>query len=539
MTLKGFPSNVLIHCSALIGGVLFFAGSFPNLLFEDGLPFLAWVAYIPVFWVINRVHFYSSFVYGAVYGYAAYSLFNYWLSVFHPLAGLIVNTVYLFYFFLLFPVLKAALLFFPRKGYLVQWCIWIAFEYLRTLGFLGYSYGIIGYSQWQILPIIQIASIFGVWGVSALIVFPAVFIGAALHNSWKLFVQREKIFALVWCGMFVVTIIYGFISPLDYSEKPSRKIALIQQNVDPWRGGIAEYRRNFEVLRYLSDQALKDEPDLVVWSETAFVPRIDWHTRYRDDRDSYNLVYDFNKYMAQQTVPFVVGNDDARKEPEKSKEPDGRVDYNAVLLFNGIDEFGKVKIVDLYRKVHLVPFTEHFPYQKQLPFVYEALKSADTHFWEKGTERTVFDINGIRFSTPICFEDTFGYLSRSFVQNGAELLVNLSNDAWSNSLPAQMQHLSMAVFRAIENKRALVRSTASGQTCAIDPNGKILDMAQPFVETYITVTVPLITERTFYTQYGDFLARIAVMVALGTLGAGLLMRIRRNIVWKKENTLLP
>jgi apolipoprotein N-acyltransferase len=172
------------------------------------------------------------------------------------------------------------------------------------------------------------------------------------------------------------------------------------------------------------------------------------------------------------------------------------------------------KLTGLYRKLHLVPFTEHFPYEKQLPWIYQALEAADTHFWEKGEEATVFSAGGFKFSSPICFEDTFGYLSRDFVRNGAEIIVNLSNDAWSASLPAQNQHLGMAVFRAVENRRSMVRSTASGQTCAVDPNGRVIALAPPFTESALTAEVPVITPNSPYTRFGDFLAFIFVGAAI-------------------------
>jgi apolipoprotein N-acyltransferase len=208
------------------------------------------------------------------------------------------------------------------------------------------------------------------------------------------------------------------------------------------------------------------------------------------------------EYLEKQTVPFVIGNDDARREPSLNPVWDHRVDYNAAILFEGRE------IRTIYRKLHLVPFTEHFPYERQLPIIYRALRNADTHFWEKGNEVTVFDISGVKFSTPICFEDTFGYISRDFVKNGAELIVNLSNDAWSNSLSCQMQHLSMAVFRTVENRRSMVRSTSSGQTCAIDPNGRILVMAEPFTEAWLSAEVPVLNSPlTFYTRHGDYLGK--------------------------------
>ncbi|MDR3140004.1 MAG: apolipoprotein N-acyltransferase [Treponema sp.] len=516
-----------IRLAAIIAASVLFAGAFPNLLFKNGLPFLAWVAYVPIFWLISQVSLGASVFWGALYGYAAYGLFNYWLSVFHPLAGLIVGLIYLGYFAVLFPLLKIAVLLFPKRGYILQWLLWIGFEYLRTQGFLGYPYGITGYSQWGMLPLIQISAVFGVWGVSALVVFPSVYIAAALKDSrppsLKAFF-RHPLAALLWgCGL-TGALIYGFVSPVDYSSAPAARIALIQHNTDPWRGGISEYRKNYEVLKRLSEEALakKPAPDLVVWSETAFVPRIYWHTTYRDDPPSYALVKELLDYLAQQDVPFVIGNDDARLEVNERGEWE-RVDYNGVLLFD------RGEIAGLYRKLHLVPFTEHFPYRKQLPWVYDALVNADTHFWKKGEEATVFETRGLKFSSPICFEDTFGYLTRDFVKNGAEFIVNLSNDAWSKSLPAQMQHLSMAVFRAVENRRSMVRSTASGQTCAIDPNGKILAMAEPFTESQLTVEIPIVTPPpSLYTRYGDFLPPLCMTVALFMLLAGVFLRIIKS-----------
>ncbi|MDR1215549.1 MAG: apolipoprotein N-acyltransferase [Treponema sp.] len=535
--------------TAVLLGAVLFTLSFPNLIFSEGLPFFAWFALTPVFWLIAKSGVKMCVFWGALYGFSAYSLFNYWLTTFHPLAGIIVGIIYLIYFAILFPLLKTAIIIFPRHGYLLQWVLWMCFEYVRTLGFLGYSYGIIGYSQWNVLPVNQIADIFGVWGVSALVVFPSAWLAAgkwgtelcsssqqSLGLRMRRLVEaprlplRARLFPFaVWLVALIVTLVYGFTSQTDYTDAKSVRVSMIQQNDDPWIGDIVQYRKNFEKLRRLSDIALAQKPDMVVWSETAFVPRIYWHKTYRDDGVSWLLVKDLLDYLQVQDVPFVIGNDDARREPEKN--PDAaekyRVDYNGVLIFQ------KGEIIDQYRKVHLVPLTEYFPYRKQLPFVYSILEKADTHFWEKGDRLTVFDVNGVKFSTPICFEDTFGYLSRDFTRNGAELIVNLSNDAWSKSLSAQMQHLSMAVFRSVENRRSMIRATASGQTCAIDPNGKILVMAEPFTETQITASVPLSSKISFYTKHGDWLPRvflgIAAILLVWGIARKLYIRVFRNV----------
>ncbi|WP_461255602.1 apolipoprotein N-acyltransferase [Treponema sp. R80B11-R83G3] len=523
--------NVLIQLGLIFSASILFAASFPNIIFINGLPFLAWFAYIPILIIIRKNNLLACAGFGAIYGIIAYALFNYWLGKFHPLAGIIVYSIYLVYLSITFVFLKLACILFPKRGYIVQWAVWLTYEYLRVKGFLGYSYGITGYSQWRVIPLIQIASITGVWGVSALVTFPSFWLAQVFNNLKKLdlktsfasFFFKEKISAYFWFAALIATLIFGFINIKDFSSYPNAPIALIQHNTDPWEAAkspsswqiIQGYRNDLKKLTRLSDEALSStpKPTLVVWPETAFIPRIYWHTTYRDDQDSWLIVKELLEYLFSKDVPFLIGNDDGRMDSSRNPDPKEkfRVDYNAALLFE------KGETTAVYRKLHLVPFTEHFPYKKQFPSIYKWLKSADTHFWEKGEEQTIFKIQGFTFSAPICFEDTFGYLSRNFVRRGADALVNLSNDAWSKSLPAQYQHLSMAVFRAVENYRPMVRSTSTGQTCAIDPNGRVTAMATPFTEAFLNVTVPLVNKTAIYTLYGDYLAIFFVFLTAALL----------------------
>ncbi|MCL2759589.1 MAG: apolipoprotein N-acyltransferase [Treponema sp.] len=516
---------ILFQLALTILASVLFAASFPNIIFKNGLSFLAWFAYIPILIVIYKNNLLACAGWGALYGFIAYGLFNYWLGNFHPLAGTIVYSIYLVYMAVVFVLLKLAIIFFPKHGFLVQWVIWLAYEYLRTKGFLGYSYGITGYSQWRMIPLIQIASITGVWGVSALVAFPSFWLAEVIKEKPLQINLRQKISGIIWLAALVATLTFGFINMKDFSGKaasgayPSANIALIQHNTDPWAASRAPaawqvteiYRRDLNSLIRLSDEALitNPKPQLVVWPETAFIPRIYWHTTYRDDQNSWALVRQLLEYLAGNEVPFLIGNDDARMDSARN-----RVDYNAAMLYErGLN-------TATYRKIHLVPFTEHFPYQKQFPRIHDWLKNADTHFWEKGDEETVFSVPGFTFSAPICFEDTFGYISRNFVRRGADVLVNLSNDAWSDSLPAQYQHLTMAVFRSVENYRPMVRSTSTGQTCAIDSNGRIIAMAPPFMETSLNVTIPLTTKTTIYTKYGDYFAVFFTILAFMLLLSG-------------------
>ena len=147
---------------------------------------------------------------------------------------------------------------------------------------------------------------------------------------------------------------------------------------------------------------------------------------------------------------------------------------------------------EVYSKIHLVPFTEYFPYEKQFPALYKFLLDGDTHLWTPGDEYKVFEHDGLRFSTPVCFEDNFGGDLRNFKKSGTGAFFNLSNDAWSKSKRCQVQHLKMAVFRSVENHIPSVRSTASGETCFISSIGKIYQKIPSFTEGYAADYIPVI-----------------------------------------------
>ena len=516
----------------LILSSILFALAFPSLLSKWGIAPIAFISIIPVFIVIHTSSWKSIIPYGAFYGFITYGIFNFWLSTFHPLAIIIVPTIYATYFVFLFPLLKLVDKLFPRYGYLVQALCWIGYEYLRTKGFLGYPYGIIGYTMATVRPFIQISSVTGVWGVSFLVILPSAYLGNAFKNGingFNDFFRTHRIESYFYGGLVILNLIFGFLVMTDYSDSPKWRVALIQHNADTWKGGLRAYERNFKTLRDLSIEAVKEDPDIVIWSETAFVPGVDWHSRYRTDKARFALVNDLKEFLATQDVPYLLGNDDGQLKdtdlpPVLSDGSYNRVDYNAVLLY----EDGNLK--ETYRKVHLVPFTENFPYKDILPGVYKILVDNNYHFWERGTEYTVFETGDVKFSTPICFEDVFGYLSRKFVNSGAEVIVNLTNDSWSGSLSSQMQHLGMAVFRAIENRRSLVRSANSGMTGVIDPDGRIISLLEPFTADYLVADVPVYTERdTIYTMLGDWFAYLSILLALAFILAGLIRLIIRRI----------
>lgn len=533
--------TVVSEVLVLIVSALVFSMAFPGLLLPNGFGVLAFVALIPVFAVIRRTTWPLVPLYGFLFAFVFYLMFNYWLKTFHPLAILIVPIIKGGEMIILFLVLKAADRWFRSFGYLVQALVWLAYTYISQSWFAGYPYGMIGYAVYQYRILIQIADITGIWGINLLMLLPQTFLGAWLADRWRgtffaggrslfgsgenwyrsgkprmtppalaSYVKEQRPAVLVYGVLVLATLVYGGVKLVTWNTmEPDRvwRVAAVQHNSDSWKGGYDQYRKNFNIMRRMSLEALRQDPDMIIWSETAFVPSVTWHTDYPSDQRTSALVEEFLDFGKSLPVPLLTGNpegelDDPSLPPLLENGEWNRVDYNGVILF----EDGEVK--ENYRKQHLVPFTEHFPYEKQLPLLYNLLLANDYNWWEKGTESTVFETgDGIRFSTPICFEDVFGYLTAGFVRAGADVIVNMTNDSWSQAVPAEVQHVAMAVFRSVETRRSTMRGTNSGITTAITPTGRMVDPMPPFVEAWRMYEVPVFTTETHgltpYTRYGD------------------------------------
>ncbi|RPJ06701.1 MAG: apolipoprotein N-acyltransferase, partial [Spirochaetaceae bacterium] len=534
-----FISRGIKHAFLLCAGAILYALSFPSFLNEWGLFPLAFFAMVPVLIVINRMKWQFTPLAGFLFAVLSHGIFNYWLAQHHPLALTVALGLRVFWFVLTFPALKFCMMVFPKRGFLLQSVLWVGYEYLSTLGFSGYSYGLIGYSQYLFLPLLQTASLAGVWGVTFMVVFPQAWLAWGLQNGIRDLAGRLKqhrMSAAAYAVLFAALLFFGFVSMGDFSGEKQWRVALVQSNVDPWKGGDPAYESSLKTLIEQSKKAISSspedrKPETVIWPETAVVPAIRLHSQMRYDHVRYTrIVQPFLEFMDTQDIPYVTGNGDNEFAGWDANGNVLRKDYNGVLLMKGREVAG------VYRKTHLVPYTENFPFENTLPGIYNWLKNSDTHFWEAGGEedkKRVFEAGGVRFSTPICFEDTFGYLSRNFVLSGCDVLVNVTNDAWAKSMAAQMQHFGISVFRAVENRRSLVRSTSSGMTAAVDPCGRILAMAEPFKANYLNVSVPVVeSSTTLYTLWGDWAGIVAAFGSLGLLLVSVLVKLILRLIGK-------
>ena len=530
-----------------LSGVLLCAAA--AVLFSFQHPASAWIAFFPVFLAVFYARLRFVWLYGGMYGALSYFLYLPWLFDFSRQAMVAACVAYFAFCALLFLSLKAAQLLCGRLFWIVQWLLVCAYEYLKTTGFAGFSYGVSAYSQWKVIPLMQCCDLFGVWGLSALLVFcsallfrlfltaaeewsrlelpgrrtkaPQMLRSAGTAARRSLF--RHRTACLCFAAAVGLCYAYGFaVSARVWNADAAAEkmtVAAIQHNADPWNGGLDVYRQDVRTLMRLTDEALQEDGRiaLAVWPETAVVVPImrSWYGRH--DAGRFALVSELLEWMDSKPCAFVVGNYHAEGNAGAASE-----DYNCAFLF----EPGRNVLPPQpaqYAKRHLVPFTEYFPYEGQFPWIYRMLLDGDTHLWSPGTEAAVFSIGSLRFAAPICFEDTFGDGCRELVNGGARAFVNLSNDAWSKSLRCQMQHVQMAVFRSVESHVPSVRSTASGQTCLIASDGRIAAMSEPFAQNYVIgdIAVPGSAWRpSLYDRIGDVLGKAFAVLAAASLAAG-------------------
>jgi apolipoprotein N-acyltransferase len=471
-------------------GSLLPAAAFPNELITDGWGFLGPVILVPVFWFTARRNVASATLGGGLWILLLTLASQSWLLAFHPLAFPLVLLFQVPWYALAFGVSSFLWRRFPVSGLWFQALWWTGFEFLRAQGFFAYPYGALATAFWAYPLTWQSADLIGTSGITFLLAWASAWGAAAL--SGRVSVGRLKIDLAAGLGLWALELGYGLVKWNQAPTGPLWRPALVQQARDPWKGGEAAYEADLDRLEALSTQALSANPDAVIWSETAFVPSVDYHNRYHDNPESLRLVRRLEDFLRGARVPFVLGNE------YKEKTSDGTVKhYNAVLTWDG-GWRGR------YEKNRLVPFTESFPYKDVLPWVYRWLLDADTHFWEPGRGRTLLTPGTVVIGTPVCFEDAFPDGARAFSLAGAKVLVNLTNDSWAPGVASRNQHLSLAVFRTVETRLPLVRSGNDGATAAVSSRGEVLDRLPVGEAGVLQARVSLGSgQPTVYTQWGD------------------------------------
>jgi len=502
---------------AIASGILI-ALSFPN----PGLSFLAWIALIPLLIAMEGSSPRAAFRIGLTCGITAYAFILYWLNIVFTHYGHLPWSVSIPVYLLL--VLWLALFyglstFIARLGELVGIkaaftlpVAWVAFDFIRSFLFSGFAWAMLGHSQYRTLPLIQIADLAGVYGITLLIVLANIVLHRALRAVSGAGVPYPVKSAVVILILLIGTLFYGFNS-LNGSEthhsKPLR-IALIQGNISQDVKWSPEFReRTIDTYIRLTREASTGGVDLIVWPESA--------------------------------VPFFF-----QDEPIQATRIRGLArELNACLLFgspahelrNGKSTFlnsafllsPRGETIGRADKLHLVPFGEYVPLGSILTFINKIVVGIGD--FAPGERAVPLDMGSTKLGIQVCYEVIFPELARQYVQAGARVLVAITNDAWFGRSSAPYQHLAISTFRAIETRTPLIRAANTGVTAIIDQNGYIRTMTGLFVEAYRVGEIQPGAGKSLYLTIGDAPAWLCVLL---TAGVALLAWIKRKNIFTKE-----
>ncbi|MBQ0071504.1 MAG: apolipoprotein N-acyltransferase, partial [Spirochaetales bacterium] len=298
----------LLKTILMLGSAYLASLAFPSKHMEGGIPWLAFFYLVPVFFVIFSSKYQTVWFYGFVYGFSFYLFYNYWLSTFHPLAILIAPSLESIQYILLFLVLRATKSVARRHYGLFAGLVYNGYLYLTQNGFLAYPYGNLTSAVYTYSSLIQIVSITGIWGLGLVMTLPqTVFAEILSERKWR----RLRLDFLLSLLLLSLTWGLGFISHSYYEEKePERvmRIAAIQHSADTWKGGYDTYRDNFYNLMDLTREAMEEEPEMVVWSETAFVPSVTWHKLFPMYNATDRLCVQFEEFGKSLGIPLITGN---------------------------------------------------------------------------------------------------------------------------------------------------------------------------------------------------------------------------------------
>jgi apolipoprotein N-acyltransferase len=387
--------------------------------------------------------------------------------------------------------------------------LWVALEFLRTYLMTGFPWNLLGYSQYRNLPLIQVAAVTGVYGVSFLVMA----VNAALAWTLRRPGHWHDVAAPVATAAGLVGLAVGFwaVSP-GQPAGPEIPVALIQGNIDQavkWDPRLQD--ATVEAYRRLTLEAGGDRLELVIWPETA-VPFF-----LREDA----------RRAALEALARQVGADLLVGAPDR----EGGQRRNSAFLIGR-----EGRLLDRYDKRHLVPFGEYVPLKRLLFFV-DALAGGAIGEFTPGREATLVSTPLGRVGVVICYEAIFPGEVRQLFLAGAEVLVNITNDAWFGRSAAPAQHLAMAAFRAVENRAWLLRAANTGISAIVAPDGRIVRASTLFTPEVLSGTITPRAGLTLYTRYGDLFAWAAVAVAVAAALAGL--GPVRLPGWRREGTTRP
>lgn len=522
--------------------------SFPP--FQAG--FLAWGAFIPLFLLIQNKSRKEAFKWSYLAGLLTNLMLLYWIG-WSTLAGAFAAILVLPLYLSLFSIIQVT--FFNRwgeKAIFIAPIWWTAIEWIKSLGEIGFPWFSVGYSQSYYLPMIQFASLTGIYGVS----FWVVSINVLLFNLYQNSVSTRK--RIIYFAVFILLIgipyLHGKFTIPDKipGDSTSIRVGVVQGSIDPFKKWKFEYKdSSFVVYEKLTRQIARENPDLIVWPETATPCWL---------KHEYEYLNRIMVLMDSLNIPLLTGTPDY----EYSSDTDYRT-YNAAILIAP-----KAPDIQTYWKMRLVPFGERVPFEDSFPFTLitkflNKLEMGQGNF-SPGAEPFVFSIlpkskqklsktfssaeeellnelaqliekkekgesskkkadslsfrpktstnnDSIRFSVAICYESIFPDIVQTFIQKGAQFLLVITNDAWFGRTSMPFQHNQYAVFRAIENRVSIARCSNAGISSMINPYGQMTKISTLLKPEILVDNLPILKEKSFYARYGNVFANSMIVIS--------------------------
>jgi apolipoprotein N-acyltransferase len=503
---KSLKITFIKYLPAFLSGILLVL-SFPVF----NLYPLAWIAFVPFLlslWEKNpKETFLAGFLFGITYFFGTlywiYHSINYYggVSFFSSIIVVFLLCCYLSLYPAFFSYLYSSII---RKSklpaVLVVPVLWVVLEFVRSYALSGFPWSSIGYSQYTFLPLIQISDLTGIYGVS----FILLAVNGAVLDIFllKKRINKMPLFPLSYTIVGISVLIVVLIASFSYGkwrlgqDRPGKsvRISIIQGNIEQDKKWEPVYQKEvMSVYTDLSKKASLLSADLIIWPETAVPFYFDYDVEktekllhFQKDLDAYLL---FGSVLIRE------------------KSPEKRLLSNSAVL---LDKQGK-KIYE-YDKIHLVPFGEYVPFRKILFFIDKLVVGIGDYL--SGRDYLKAETEFGSFGTLICYEIIFPGMVRKFYTDGGDFIVTITNDAWFGKTSGPYQHFSMAVFRAVENRKPVVRSANTGVSGFIDSNGKILSTTPIFQKEMANHTIQTDTTKTFYTKYGDLFSYFCMVISV-------------------------
>ena len=397
---------------------------------------------------------------------------------------------------------------FPRGAFILGVFIWVSGEFLLSHLLTGFPWGLLGYTQYKNLGFIQVSALTGVYGLSLLLLlFQSCFVLSMDTKKRSPFLTALALILAVHLGGWLA------LKPSPRSGETFRG-AVIQGNIQPEvdftrlteRETAALFRRHLD----LSREAVGQGAGLIAWAELS-VPLC------------FSCSHPYYQRLSQELFRFTrdTGCSLLLGTNETAYIQDEPLYYNTAAH---LDPRGGLSF---YYKRHLVPFGEYTPYEKVFSFITNFTHAIGT--LTPGETPVLHNFSGTAYATPICYEIIFPDLVRRFVRQGARFLVTITNDGWYGRSWAPYQHFAMAVLRAVETRRYVMRSATTGISGIIDPYGRIMQQTRLNSEAVVWEDITPLSGTTLYVRFGNWLCWLSLtLTGLFLILAVIFSRRRRD-----------